>query len=433
MEISTIRPVLTTLPALTGLMLVLAGCEKSHTGDGAGSPAGLATVVDSTADSVFARIAGQFPAAGVRSLQEELRIAPGASDTSLFTEVFEFDVDQSGRFWVYDRSSNSILLFGAAGELQRRIGRQGAGPGEFNQNNGMVALGDSGLAVLDSRNARISFFDGEGRLKTGWVIPAGFSTSNGLVADRSGTLYLRRPVTPPREGEILGRMGLVRLGDGGAFRDSLAPPDLKIPREVYVATRIQGKDSRSQSSTSSRYAPGYLWSWHPDGYFIVADGGKYEIIAQRPAALPLVIRRELPPVQVEQDEIEEERAQILWQMRQTDPGWTWSGPAIPSTKAPLMSLLVTRDGRLWCRIAVPSERIAEEELAASGPDQRPTTRYRTPIVYEVFAPDGRFLGRVEFPRRTALIEAEGNVVWALALDLDDLPAVTRFRVTPAFN
>jgi hypothetical protein len=95
------------------MVLVLAGCEKEFTRDRGGSLAGLATVLDSTADSAFARVAGQFPAAAVRSLHEELRIAPGASDTSQFTEVFEFDVDQSGRFWVYDRSSNSILLFGA--------------------------------------------------------------------------------------------------------------------------------------------------------------------------------------------------------------------------------------------------------------------------------------------------------------------------------
>jgi hypothetical protein len=115
MDISTItpRPVLTVLPAFTVMVLVLAGCEKDYTRDRGGSLAGLATVLDSTADSAFARVAGQFPAAAVRSLHEELRIAPGASDTSQFTEVFEFDVDQSGRFWVYDRSSNSILLFGA--------------------------------------------------------------------------------------------------------------------------------------------------------------------------------------------------------------------------------------------------------------------------------------------------------------------------------
>ena len=41
---------------------------------------------------------------------------------------------------------------------------------------------------------------------------------------------MKRPVTPPREGEILGRMGLVRLKDGGAFADSSAAPDLIVPR-----------------------------------------------------------------------------------------------------------------------------------------------------------------------------------------------------------
>ena len=52
-------------------------------------------------------------------------------------------------------------------------------------------------------------------------------------------------------------------------------------------------------------------------------------------------------------------------------------------------------------------------------------------MWEVFEQDGRFLGRIPFPPRTTLMEAEGDTVWALGRDENDLPAIVRFRIDPA--
>jgi hypothetical protein len=64
-------------------------------------------------------------------------------------------------------------------------------------------------------------------------VPSGFSTSNGLITDRTGTLYLRRPVTPARwrdtgpagtrQAEAEGALGITRAA---------GPP---VPRDVYLA------------------------------------------------------------------------------------------------------------------------------------------------------------------------------------------------------
>lgn len=407
---------------------LLGACQRGTAADRGAGLAGLATRFDSTADTVYARVEGAVPATAARRLIEELRIAPEADDTSLFTEVFEFDVDPAGRVLVYDRPTNTAMLFGAEGGLERRIGRQGAGPGEFNSNNGMVALGDTGWALWDSRNARVSRFSSVGDFRGSSITPAQFSTSNGLITDRSGTLYLKRPVTEPREGEILGRMGLVRLRPDGSLGDSLAPPDLPVQREVYVAEQKGGR-----SSTSSRYAPGYLWAWHPEGFFVVGHGGNYEIIAARPGARPRAIVRTMPGVPVSEEERAEEHESLLYNMRQTDPTWSWRGPPLPQTKAPLMGLFVSRDGRIWARVALPSERIPDAELVPSRDPKRPVNHFRTPVAYEVFGADGTFLGRVTFPPRTTLMEADGNLVWALGRDENDLPAVLRFRIDPALQ
>jgi hypothetical protein len=226
-------------------------------------------------------------------------------------------------------------------------------------------------------------------------------------------------------------MGLVRLKPDGSLGDSLAPPDLPVQREVYVAERRQGKDNVSRSSTNARYAPSYFWVWHPERYFVVAHGGNGEVILARRGVPPLAIVRRMPPVPVDPAERDEEHASILVSMRSTDPAWSWSGPPIPDTKAPIMGLVVTRDGRIWVRVAAPSERIPEEELVKPRDLNYPVQHFRTPAVYEVFATDGRFLGRVRLPRRSSLMEADGALVWLLVRDENDLPAVVRFRIEPA--
>jgi hypothetical protein len=410
-------------------ILAAAACGPSGPRAASAGTAGLETVFDSTADTVIARVQGEVPERTLRTLVEELRIAPVADDTSLFTEVFEFDVDRAGRFWVFDQPTKTLFLFGPDGALLRRIGRQGAGPGEFNGSSGMVALGDSGLAVWDSQNARISFFSAAGDLLNSWRTPSGFSTSDGLVTDRSGTLFLKRPVTDPREGEILGRMGLVRLGPDGSFADSLVPPDLPVARESYLAV---SPDGRGRSSTSTSFAPNYHWTWHPDGYFVVGHGGRYEILITPPAGKPVRIARALAPVGLLPEERTEERERITYNLRRTDPDWSWSGPEIPETKAPLQRLQVTRDGRIWAAVATASERIPAAELAVPRDPKAPVAHYRAAqSVYEVFSPGGTFLGRVVFPRRTRLVEADGDQVWALQRDADDLPILARLRIDPA--
>ncbi len=409
-------------------LLLAAACGPAGGTSSAGLDAGLATAIDSTADTVFARVSGEVPATAIRHLVEEASIAPSADDTTLFTQVFDFEVDHQGRFWAFDFPTKTIFVFGPHGQLIRRIGREGGGPGEFRSNGGMVVLGDTGVAIWDTQNGRVAFMDTAGVFVRSWPVTSSFSTSDGLVTDRTGTLFLKRPVTEPREGEILGRMGLVRLGEGGAFGDSLAPPDLPVERLHYLAV---SKDGRGRSSSPVPYAPNYHWAWHRKGYFIVAHG-RYEVVSARPTAKPLTIRRDLPPVTVSDEERGDQRARITYNMQQTQPGWSMSGgPALPDTKAPLVGLSTLRDGRIWVRVAAPSERIPEAELTPPRDPKQPVFHFRSPAVYEVFSSEGRFLGRVEFPRRTNLVEAEGNTVWALGRNEDDLPALIRYRIEPA--
>ncbi len=362
---------------------------------------------------------------------EELRIAPAADDTTLFTDILDLEVDRAGRVWVYDRPGNSIFLFAADGRLVRRIGREGGGPGEFRGSSGMAALPDSGMAIWDSRNARVSIFAGSGDLRTAVPIPAGFGTTDGLVSDPSGELWVKHPVSAAGDRQVIGRLGLIRVRFPGGFGDSLRPPELPVPRIEYFAER-RSAGGFSRSSTLPEFGPRSLWGLHPGGYFVVADGGSYRILEARASGKPVLIERRSPPVPVSDEERDLERERITWSMRNVDPGWTWNGPALPETKSPLSGLFLARDGRIWAQVAVPSQRIPEAELDVPRSPNQPIRRFRTPTVYEVFVPGGKFLGRVALPFRSRLIEAEGNSVWALVRDADGLPAVVRYRVEPGW-
>ncbi len=415
------------LVALIAAVLLGAAACGEGAASSAGS-AGLATLFDSTrTDTVAARTAGAVPEAGVRRVVESLRIAPEADDTSLFAEVSEFDVGRDGRLFVFDRAARTLFLFDAAGALQRRIGRQGAGPGEFNSNNGMTVLSDGRLALWDAQNARISFFSADGDFEKAWVVPGGFSSNDGLRSDALGALYLVRPVTPPTDTEILGRMGLVRLGAEGAWTDSLVPPALPANALVYIAS-----GGGNTSASNARYSPRFIWAWHPDGHFVSVSSGTYVIESSRPGRA-LRIERDAAAIAVSDDERALEQETITANLRRNVPDWTWNGPALPDRKPPVRGLSVARDGRIWVRVATPSELIPEAERESQRPDGPPPARFREPPVYEVFTRDGRFLGRVALPLRAQFVEAEGDSVWYLERDVDGLPAVVRARVEPGFG
>lgn len=414
---------------LSSLPMLAAACAGGAGADA--DPSGLATVRDSTRpDSVIVRIAGEVPAERIRRVTEELRIQPDAEDTTLFGDARDFEVGRDGRLFVYDAAAHRIFLFGPDGAHRRTIGRQGAGPGEFSQNNGMQLLPDGRLAQLDSRNARLNFFSADGDFLESWVIPAGFSTTNGIRGDRSGALFLVRPVTPPRDGEILGRMGLVRLGAGGAFGDSTLAPDLRVPQVFYTATEKVGNNT-NMSSTGPMHAPRFLWALHPEGHLIAVNGARYEIEVSRPG-VPLRIVRDASPVEVPEAERAWDEARITFNLRMTDPSWTFTGPAIPAVKPPIRELQVARDGRIWVRVSTPSQRIPDAEREAPIEGRAPPPLFRDAVHYEVFAADGKFLGRVELPIRSAWMDAEGDLVWVLDRDSDGLPGVVRLRVVPGF-
>lgn len=387
-------------------------------GERSSSGTALITVFDSTlVDTVIARTTGVVSAEQNRSFVELVRIEPDAEDTTLFADIWEFDVGRDDRIYAFDYISNVLFIFDSSGELLRRVGRKGGGPGEFGSNAGMVVLPDGRVAIWDSNNSRVSIFSESGDFERSWVAPSGFSTVNGLHTDRSGTLYMSRPVTDAREGEFIGRIGLVRLIDGGGFSDSLIPPDLPVQRVAYIAEQGGGR-----SSVTPQYSPQLRWEWHPDGHFVSVSTERYQIESSRPGRALRIVREGVSvPVSADERAAEEER--IIASMRMTDPSWVMRGPPLPSAKAPLAGLFVSVDGRIWASVATESELIPEDERDAPRPNRPPPLRHRAPTVYEVYSAEGEFLWRIKLPTNSRLMAADGDRLWLLQRTADGMTAI----------
>jgi hypothetical protein len=405
---------------------VIAGLVAAHPANARSQSApALPTAVTTVGDTIVAKVSGPVPAARVHTLVAERTIAPGVDDTTLFTQVQSFRVDRAGRFWVFDQPTASVFLFDKDGKLVKHIGRQGSGPGEMRSDNGSVILPGDRFAIWDAQNGRVSGFAANGTFEKSTVVSKGFYTFNGLVTDRTGALFVKNPVARGADNRI-GTLGLIRIRDDGTLGDSLTPPDLRVSPPTYTASR-----NGATATYNSRNSAGAAWAWHPDGYFVTVDGSRSRIIFSRRNAKPIVVQRQLPPVRIPPEERADDEAFITWGLRQTVPDWKFTGAPVPDTKPSLAAAaVVTRDGNVWARVATPSERIPDAELPESR-NGRPVYHFRSPNEWEVYSPDGRFLARVRFPMGFQIMEADGNTVWGLSRDADDLPVVGRYRIQPA--
>lgn len=392
------------------LVALLAACGGEH-GDSTSWQArrdtvGDTVVVHTTAGSVWG---------AARML--EARATVGKTDGEEYDLLGGFRgiaVAPDGSIYISD-AGPVLRKYAPDGHYLATFGRKGGGPGEYaNPDGGLAVLPDGRVLIRDPGNGRITVFDSAGTYLTMWRIPAGYFTSRKLYTDSAGRALTWVVVDPDKPFEER-RTALEYIGDAGPG-DTLVAPTWHV-----TESNISGSDKNSVNVSSVPFTAESKWSFSPLGYFVGGVNDRYHITLYRPGA-PLVIERDMDPVPVQSAEASAEKDRLTRQFRRNFPGWTWNGADIPDTKPPFKEIFVGDHGRLWVQLSQPGQ-----PVAAVDPSESPD--WTEPVVFDLFEPDGQYLGRVAAPRGFLEYPTpvfRGDTVWAGFEDADGVRFVKKF-------
>jgi hypothetical protein len=336
---------------------------------------------------------------------QEWRLVPQATIGSVdgdgpdvFAQIVDVELDALDRVWIADGQQHQIRVFDSTGAHVRTLGRRGGGPREFNGIAGMDWAADGTLWVLDGGNMRFAVYDTAGRFVTTHRRSVNVTvTPWPLGFDSRGNLYDQGSVASHDDTE----QRLVRFGPVLQPRDTFRLPPFQDP--VFEIVRERGKD-RSITQVNVPFAPTQIWRMDSEGFIWIAVTDRYRFTRYRfDGTVDRVVEHHAPPRPV----TAEQRRKILENYR----GFQQSGgrideSRIPKTHPVVISFFVADDGHLW---VIP---------------------YRSKVM-DVFAPDGRYLGEVPYPRLfqpSPPPAFRGDRIASVVLDADGVQSVLLMRI-----
>ena len=373
---------------------------------------------------------------------EDLRIGSQDDPDAGFSRLAAAAVDRDGNVFALEALDFQIRVYDPAGNLLRRIGRQGGGPGEF---DGLPFYGLKGdtLWTYDRESGRITLFDRTGRvLATGRTL--GFQ-----VPVRTGYGFLT-PHTMRPDGRLAGWFTRVNYARSGPPADSLtsrpiprvlfdasgavvdtvgwlsAPPPRMVPPAGYHGARSRSIKVGSQSYSVPDPPPELpVWEPLPDGHIIVgvpyarsAETGALTVTRISDAG-DTVYRRTLRyrPQPYTEELLDAAAAQ--------QPRAWMNGVEV--TK-PVDALVKSR---LRAEMDFPAFRLPVQ-YSWLGADEGVWLRRTTDPGYLqhwiVLDAQGRLRGEVELPENARLLWCGGDVAWAAVPDDLDVPWLVRYRI-----
>jgi hypothetical protein len=357
------------------------------------------------------------------ALEEELRLGTlDGAEHEVFGRVVGVVGLADGTTFVADGQVPAIYRFGPAGDFLGQVGREGAGPGEYRRINEMTALSADRIVVQDVRGRKGIVYQSDGTLDAEFRFESGLnSVLPTFYTDRLDRAYVkavdRASFTPSPTGVVEDWDLLwIRMELSGEVVDTIRPPPEDREGPVYTMITPDGPRYPYTVETVSTISPrGYLVWGRTDEYafFRRLSDGRIVRISRHAERLPVNSG--------ERGQFEEISAYF------EDRGDS-DYPPVPDVKPFFRVLSADIDGRIWVqRYTTPYEyAYTQKEIEERG--DRPLMEWREVQVYDVFEPEGRYLGRVELPRRTRLAFVRDDRLWAIELGELEEPYVVRYRL-----
>lgn len=419
------------LGRLSGLVMalwVLVGCGESGPPSSIGE---LEVVREQVGDTLVIRTMAGSTWGTEADLVPEVEVGVVEGDERyMFGSLRSIALGPDGRMYAVDGQIPALRVYEADGTHRADWGRSGGGPGEFGQvDGGLAVLSDGRVVVRDPGNARMQVFSAEGAALEVWsVVPGGFQTGSPMIRTRGDTLWT--PLVLNLGVDISEwQWGFVRVAPTGQIVDSVAiplDPDWEEPQ-----VRVDSENGTSINNVP--FAAEEHYALTPEGVFVHGISSRYAFSILDPAR-PVRVERVAEPVPVASAEKDQARDRIVRNFRRTDPAWRWNGPEIPDDKPAFDNLTVGEDGRFWVQRPGPSERRENPDFDPADPDSEvPRWEWVEPVLWDVFDPDGVFLGTVHAPEGFSVYPApvfRGDLVLATTRDDLDVQRLVRYRIRP---
>jgi len=407
------RRLLPRLAALAFTLTALAAC-------GGGDGDSLQVQRDTIGDTIVVQTLAGSAWGAEAHLEPEMRIGTfEGQDAYILGDVAGMDVAPDGSVYIYDGQVPALRKYSADGRFVATFGREGGGPGEYKQSDGgLRVLPDGRVLLRDPGNGRITVYSAEGEYLDTWPLRGGFFTSRPLYVDTAGNAYT----------QVWGRNGDESYTALRPFTPDGTPLDSMMAPEWDVDELGLTYSSESMSITYGvPFGPGEQWTFSPLGYFVGGVSTDYSFDVFRTDGPVIRIQRVIEPVPVAGAEKDAVRLRIIKQFQRYSADWKWNGPPVPDTKPPFHHIAAGRGGRIWVRLYQPGY-LAE---TADPDDPDAVDEWAEPVAWDVFEPDGTYLGQVHAPETLSTHPEPvfgADHVWAVTTDSLDVQYLTRFRI-----
>lgn len=318
----------------------------------------------------------------------------GAGPAHEFYRVSGATRFDDGRIVVANSGTSELRMFSAEGLPITTVGREGDGPGEYKQIMSVNRIGGDSL-IVHSWPRRISVLDPD------------------LSFNRSFALHdMAQNVYPLGQGSILAALTFSSLMDyEGPSKVIRAPAHLArlttVGEVIDTVAVAAGGEELMLRIGDRRISAGILFGKTMSvgvgaGSIVTGDAERMEFVVLSPDGVPTLIAR-VPgyPLSISNDELEAERDARMGPNPTSRIREIIDQMPTPSTKPAFTDLLIDSEGHIWAGAHQPFATFLQEPAPRS---------------WEIFDPDGRWLGALETPVGFTVYEVGTNYILGVFAD-----------------
>ena len=395
----------TTVRGLSPLVILtfIAACSTAEGWTGTVTDSAGVTIVTNTDR-------GTWEEGGGWTLEEELRIGSLSGELEYqFGQIGLIALDSRDRIFVLDMQARDVRVFSPDGTYQQTIGGPGSGPGELGAQVGALFMGPGDtLLIPDLANQRVNRYAPDGTSLGSFPLRLENGLPMSIVATRTGVVAEQvRPLSLPDR----------------PARDSL---------DVIVTLATDGSVLDSRGAQRTIFAAEPVWTLSDDMQLFFGITNEYRIsVFDRDGNLRRIVTKPVEPAPVTERDKEMMWEVIEQQIRDAVPPQSFMEVMQQARQSirfaeffpAFVSMSIGPNGSIWVQHLRPPAEVTEEELETYDMTQDIGSRD-----WDVFDPDGRYLGVVTMPPRFTPRIILGGKIYGLWRDDLDVQYVMVLRI-----